>query len=85
MTRPWQQHVLAPFASPEACAERGWWCVCRAHEGVWSLVAKSIVKVEAMTKARTLLASVDAAPYADVAVVSPHGVRVRVPRPRRPS
>lgn len=79
----WKQGVLAPFATPEARAVRGSWCVCRAQDGVWSLVASSIVKVEAMTKARAVLAGVDAPAYDDVALVSPEGARVRIPRPRR--
>lgn len=85
MTRPWQQAVLAPFATPEACARPGVWCVCRAQEGVWSLTATSIVKGEAITKARAILAGVEAPAHADVAVVSPQGGRVHVPRPRRTS
>lgn len=82
MRRPWEQTALAPFATPEACAERGVWCVCRRAAGVWSVVGRSVVKHDALSTARALLLAVDAPAHVDVALVSPEGVRVHVPRPR---
>lgn len=81
--RRWEQTALPPLASPEACAERGFWCVCRAVAGVWAIVGRSVVKHDALATARALLASVDAPAYDDVALVSPEGARVRIPKPRR--